>query len=241
MITKIALINRSTSITNSDLSIIASACATQISRDFGPVWGKNNVPVEATTSDTNLSTNVGRIYIFDNADQAGSLGYHTESINGIVFGRVFARTILNYGLPVLFNQATPNSITVSSVVSHEILELLGNPFVSLWCDGPNNNGYSEYAYEMCDAVEANVYAINTTVVRNRSNVVVKVAVSNFVYPKYFDTASPVGSKLDHLGLLSGPFSMTSGGYMIIRNDSGDINEVFGANYPDVLREMREKE
>jgi hypothetical protein len=36
-----------------------------------------------------------------------------------------------------------------------------------------------------------------------------------------------GTKYDHLGLLTEPFTMTKGGYEIVKK-KGDVNEVFGS-------------
>ena len=238
MFNKIALINKSTVLGTSDMTSIAAACSLQVSRDFSPAWGKLAIPVEYVVSEASVPSTSARIYIFNDADQSGALGYHTETIGGQVYGKVFARTILNYGIPILYSAGAPNSITVSSVVSHEVLELLGNPFVDLWADGPVYNGCSEYAYEMCDAVESNAYGVNITVPRgNRGSMSLRVSVSNFLYPQYFDTATPSGTRMDYMGLITAPYTMSSGGYMIIRNPSGSEIAVFGANYPDVLRSI----
>jgi hypothetical protein len=41
--------------------------------------------------------------------------------------------------------------------------------------------------------------------------------SNFVHPSWFEPFKhPPGTKYDHLGLLKKPFSMTKGGYMIVK-------------------------
>jgi hypothetical protein len=43
-----------------------------------------------------------------------------------------------------------------------------------------------------------------------------ILMSNFVHPSWFEPFKhPSGTKFDHLGLLTKPFSMTKGGYMII--------------------------
>ena len=52
--------------------------------------------------------------------------------------------------------------------------------------------------------------------------------SNFVYPSWFEPfRHPRGTKFDHLGLLKKPFSMTKGGYIIIKK-KGKVSEVFGS-------------
>ena len=235
MFTKISVLNKSTCINNNDLSTMIAACNLQITRDFSPSWGKIAIPLVLETTENGLAATGARIYMFDNADQAGALGYHDETMQGLVYARVFAQTIMSYGLSPLYNIANPNNITVSSVLSHEVLEMLGNPYVDLWADGPLSNGCSEYAYELCDAVESNIYIITVAVPRGRTTTNLKVAVSNFLYPQYFDTATQRGTKMDQMGLITHPYTMTSGGYMILRDPRGNEVELFGEHYPEVLK------
>jgi hypothetical protein len=52
--------------------------------------------------------------------------------------------------------------------------------------------------------------------------------SNFVHPSWFEPFKhPPGTKFDHLGRLTKPFSMTKGGYMIVKNN-GKVKQVFGS-------------
>jgi hypothetical protein len=52
--------------------------------------------------------------------------------------------------------------------------------------------------------------------------------SNFVHPSWFEPFKhPRGTKFDHLGLLTKPFSMTKGGYVIVKK-KGKVTEVFGS-------------
>jgi hypothetical protein len=52
--------------------------------------------------------------------------------------------------------------------------------------------------------------------------------SNFVHPTWFEPFKHVpGTKYDHLGLLTKPFSMTKGGYVIIKK-KGKVTQQFGS-------------
>jgi hypothetical protein len=52
--------------------------------------------------------------------------------------------------------------------------------------------------------------------------------SNFVHPSWFEPFKhPAGTKYDHLGLLKKPFSMTKGGYVIIKK-KGKVSEHFAS-------------
>jgi len=51
---------------------------------------------------------------------------------------------------------------------------------------------------------------------------------NFVHPSWFEPFKhPPGTKFDHLGLLKKPFSMTKGGYVIVKK-KGKVTEVFAS-------------
>lgn len=227
MFKNIAVINKATVLTSGDVAKMVTACNTQVSRDVAPVWGRTTIPVRLYSSESLIPRNSAIIYLLNNADQAGALGYHTETWGGQVFGKVFAQTIMNYGLKPIYDG---NNITVSSVLSHEVLELMFNPYVDLWADGPViDTDKNEYAYEVCDPVEADIYSI--TVSKS------PVAVSNFVYPEWFDIASPSGTKFDYLNKLTAPYTMTENGYMVVRGNSGNETAVFGSKYPLALKKM----
>jgi len=234
MIKQIAIINKSTVVTNADVTSMANVCNTQITRDVAPAWGRSPIPVAFYSNENLVPSTAAKIYIFDNADQAGALGYHTETMSGVVFGKVFAKTIKDYGLPTLYKANAQKSITISSVLSHEVIELFVNPYVNLWSDGPQISQGNEYSYEACDAVEGDVYQI--TITAKPSNII--VSVSNFLYPEYFDTASPSTVKLDYLGLIKTPFTMTSNGYMVVRSTSGNETAIYGATYPRILKNIK---
>jgi len=138
---------------------------------------------------------------FDDADTAGALGYHDLSHNGQPISKVFVKTTLKDGE------------LVSVTACHELFEMVIDPIANLWAEGHDG---TEYAYEMCDPVEEDTFAVDG------------VAMSNFVHPAWFEPFKhPPGTKYDHLGLLKKPFSMTKGGYMILKK-RGKVKEVFGS-------------
>lgn len=138
--------------------------------------------------------------LLDDTDQAGALGYHDITSEGLPLGKVFVKT------------ATQNNLAWSTVASHELLEMLPDPEINLEVTGPNVSGNSNtiYAYESADAVEATSYAKGS------------VLVSNFVYPAWFEPAgSPAPLQLDHLKLVTQPFQLLSGGYIGVFNVTAD--------------------
>lgn len=126
------------------------------------------------------------VVIETNSDSPGALGYHDIDTHGVPYIKVFTA------------DSSAAGVSLSSVISHEILEVLGDPFVdSSVTISDGKGGDTIYMAEVCDPVEQDVYQING------------VEVSNFVLPAWFGAP---GSKYDHLGKLTAPFSMTSGGY-----------------------------
>ena len=88
-----------------------------------------------------------------------------------------------------------------------------DPIANLWAQATNR---TEYAYEMCDPVEEDTFKIDG------------IEMSNFVHPSWFEPFKhPPGTKFDHLKRLKKPFSMTKGGYVIIRRN-GRVKEKFGS-------------
>jgi hypothetical protein len=139
---------------------------------------------------------------------------------------------MDYGCKILYNPAVRNDITVSSVLSHEVIELFIDPFVDLWADGPQISAGSEYSFEACDPVEADIYQITP------NSTVGTVSVSNFVYPEYFNESTSTGTKLDYLSKLTRPYTMSDYGYMIVRSAPGQETAIFGAKYPAVLKAIK---
>lgn len=162
------------------------------------------------------------VNMLDNPTQAGALGYHSED-DDTVDAFIFAQPVLSTAGVVLYDPHNPQNVSVSSVLSHEVVEMIGDVYASFWCDGPaiqtQGQTYTEYALELCDPVEGDSYAITV----NGTT----VSVSNFVLPAWFDKeGGPQDAPFDYLHKLTTPFSMTSGGYLILRQ-SGNYQQVFG--------------
>jgi hypothetical protein len=69
---------------------------------------------------------------------------------------------------------------------------------------------------MCDAVENDTFPVDG------------IQMSNFLHPSWFEPFEhPPGTKFDHLGLLKKPFSMTKGGYVIVKKN-GKVTEQFAS-------------
>jgi len=189
---KIAIINESTVLTNAQVNSAVPALQTQIHRDFAPAWGID-ADLTFIPKGQNPPADMWWIGIFDNSDQAGALGYHDLTNEGLPIGKVFAGTDIQYG----------SSWTVTA--SHELLEMLADPDINLTVIIQDSSGNMKlYAYEVCDAVENDSlgYKIND------------VLVSDFVYPSWFEQFWSAGStQFDYCKKVSQPTQLLPGGYI----------------------------
>jgi hypothetical protein len=165
---------------------MVAALQQQIVNDFGPAW-HTGAHVDFVASANKPPADAWVVAVLNNSDQAGALGYHDLTPAGLPLGKVFAGTDRQY------NQK------VSVTLSHELLEMLGDPWINLTAQSDDGKFY---AWEACDAVEADElgYDING------------VIVSDFVTPHWFGHgAGPV----DFKGHLANPFQLATGGYISV--------------------------
>lgn len=211
---KIAVVNKSTLVSEADAKLMTKAVALQVRRDFAPAWEIKVPRVKYAKTDVDLAPDYLRVVLFDDSDAAGALGYHDDGPDGRPYARVFCRDSIKY------SGVLQGVYSVAVVLSHEVLELIGDPQVNLWADAPN--GVS-YAYEVCDPVQGDSYDVDVNGVA--------VSVSNFVTPAWFDGIPVPGSKFDQLGKVDGSFKMADGGYTISRSH-GQESVNYAADFPD---------
>jgi hypothetical protein len=148
------------------------------------------------------------LYVWSGADVDDALGYHDQNHRGIPFGFVFTELSKEIG--------EPWSVTLS----HEAIELIGDPEVNLLVQGPHPGEPDKLVfhwYELCDAVQAETYRIEG------------VEVSNFVLPLYFTGSDERGGRNDFLGRghKRGPlrsFGINTGGYIGFFNPETNDHE-----------------
>lgn len=214
----VAVQNHSSRVSDADVSVMVRAVAHQVRYDVAPAWGAKTMAVVFLPKGAAVPAGSYVIGVYDDADQANALGYHSEEADGVVYGKVFVSPVLDNGGTVLVGE-----LSVSAVLSHEVLETYLDPHVQLWA---SDGGDGLYAYEVCDAVEDGAYVVQVGSKR--------VAVSNFVLPAYFDVQTPAGDQVDYLRQLNNPFALSKGGYAvkITLGKSTKVEQVFGEFFPE---------
>lgn len=195
------------------LDEIAHALEFQLMAHYAPLWQSDGVQVRAHTDPINLDvgSEACPLIVFDDADQADALGYHSVDPYGRAFGKAFWSVIRGAG-----GGLKDGSLSLSVTLSHEVLEMVGNPYVNFWADLPEGG---QEAVELCDRTQGDSYRVGG------------VSVSNFLGPRAFRTGP---GPFDWLNLLKDPFEIRPNGYAIRR--SGDsIYPVFGEGVPEWRR------
>jgi hypothetical protein len=215
----IAILNQSTVVANADVATMTEAIATQVQFDVAPMWDRAPAAVVFYTDPTAVPAGAHGIAIVDNIqDQPqGLLGFHTEDQAAQMWGVVAAKPELDNG-----GQVTTGDWSVSSTLSHEVLEMFVDPNCNLWA---NDGKGSAYSVEVCDPVEAPTYTVSG------------VSVSNFVTPSWFHPLAPTTAQFDKLGQLTAGFSILQGGYMTYES-AGKEQQQWGNKYPNWRKQMK---
>jgi hypothetical protein len=180
----------------------------QITEDFEPYWSFGaRLRLEGSDSKKPAKESLlelrgdALIYVWDKMDVSGAIGYHETNNRGIPYGLVWVE--------LSDKLQEPWSVTLS----HEALELIGDPQINLLVQGPHPEDLDKkkqrmvfHWFEMSDAVQSDFYEIDG------------IPVSNFLLPLYFTGGEQVGSRNDFLGRTSNgkllqSFGVRPGGYI----------------------------
>lgn len=197
---KIAVVNASTVLTDAQVKAVVPALQTQVSRDFAPAWGVD-ADLRFVPKGSKPAAGEWWLVMLDDSDQAGALGYHDVTTQGLPLGKVFAKTDIEY----------KENWTVTA--SHELLEMLGDPAINLVVFQQSSAGGRLYAYEVCDACEAEPFGYQ----------IGAVAVSDFVFPSWFESFRKAGTQFDQTKKIRKPLALLKGGYIgvyDVRSGSG---------------------
>ena len=204
----ISVINMSDgAIADADLLRAIRAINRQIAEDFAPFWsfgaqlrleGKAGHAKGRTSIDPADMRGDAILYLRDVVRITDAEGFHERHFSGIPYGIVFLE----------LSKKLKEDWTVT--LSHEALELTGDPENNLLVQGPHPSKPRHQVFhwfEMCDAVQNESYEID------------HVAVSNFVLPLYFTSSDERGGRNDFLGTINKggqtlrSFSVNPGGYI----------------------------
>lgn len=188
----IAILNESTLLKDADVQPVVAALQKQLANDFCPAW---NIAVPTLTfvpQGQQPPAGSWHLIVFDNSDQAGALGYHDVTPDDQPLGKVFVKDDLDAGLQW------------SVTMSHELLEILGDPLINLTAMVQKTARSGKvYAYENCDAVEDDSFGYKID----------EILVSDFVLPSWFVPGSP--GPWDFQKKLSAPLQLLPGGYISV--------------------------
>jgi hypothetical protein len=208
---KIAIINQCTALTDGEIAAAVPALQAQIHEHFAPVWGIDADLVYVGTAQP--APGCWWLVILDNSDQQGALGYHDLTDEGLPIGKVFAAT------------DKANKLNWTITASHELLEMLADPDISLTVFlQPDNSSGTLYSYEVCDACEDDQFGYN----------IGDIFVSDFVFPAWFEASRPAEStQFDYAKQLHAPVpTLLSGGYI------GAFDVTAGTGWHQVTAEER---
>lgn len=180
----IAVTNESTVLTDEQIIAIIPALRHQVSFDFSAFWNKD-CTLTFLPKGQPLTNGWWQLVIVDDPDQAGALGYHELTSDGYPLGKIFARLDIQ------------SDVSWTVTVSHELLEMLGDPYCT-WCAKGSDGKI--YSMECGDPVEADSlgYRIDG------------VLVSDFITPAWFSPAN--FTRVDFKGHIGKPFEIAEGGY-----------------------------
>lgn len=193
---EIAVRNRSTQLTNERVMRMCAAVNRQVQFDFAPYWGQNaDVSYDARPERADWL-----IDIVDDSTFPGAAGWHTVDDDT---GRVIAQVAVN------------QPFEVSTVLSHEVLEMLANQAVAKSVTNWRAiSDRSQYALEVCDPVQSTSYLVD------------EFPVSDFVLPAWF--AADLGDRAKTAFITKGlaPFEVAPGGYAIAWSHDWQDRTVF---------------
>jgi hypothetical protein len=207
------VVNLSTLVSDDQVRAMVKAVSAQVRGEFREAWERSHDAVHFAKP-ADLEKTAERVIAIVNAPpqgEEGVLGEHTELLGDQVRGYVYCAPVLDAGGGVLdVPEGGPRGCAISAVLSHEVLELLGNPNVNRWADDDLGDSI---ALEMCDPCEADAYLVGD------------VLVSDFVLPSYFDPQAE--RPFSHLDSITVAFGLAPEGYQIVRDAGTNERSTWG--------------
>jgi hypothetical protein len=197
----IAVVNRSTVLEDeNEIKRGMDALQTQCDRDFAKYYGIT-AKLSFISKNQTPPSDQWWLLLLDDTTQAGALGFHDLTSNGLPQGKVFAGTDLQFG----------DQWTVTA--SHELLEMLGDPSINKTVSVEMEDHHTrQYMYEVCDACERDEFGYDIN----------GVLVSDFVTPQWFEplAINETNPQYDYRKKINKPFELLEGGYIGINDGDG---------------------
>lgn len=194
-----------------DPHLIVSAAAAlniQVNRDLASVWPGTAATVGSIPHLAHLPHGAVPVFLVKKLPP-GEGGFHSDKAN-----QPFAKII-----------ASPHDDTWTIDASHEIVELLVDPYgnrmqtgnaIQIHGDGiADAPGTFNYLVEAADPVEANNYAYDIN----------GIAVSDFITPHFYDAHPVSGLRYSFQNNLAGPRRLQPGGYISYQTSDGRWQQI----------------
>jgi hypothetical protein len=221
--------NLSAQIADADFTAAVVAIGKQVQMHFQPEWNSTAdlSPERLDLADKTAAVDGASdaiIYVGDSWQDpttgvSNALGYHFVNHGDIPYGFIYLDICEQY------------QERWTCTLSHEVLELLGDPTANLTEPGPTPAGSSvtaqavDYDLEVCDPTQGDIYTIDS------------IVVSNFVTRKYFGLDGTSAST-NYLNLPLDPFGVRPGGYFQY-DDGTNTYQVNGEHVPQSRMAGRE--
>ena len=182
----VALVSEESAISPAELMAVAAALEKQVVRDFAPIW-KVPATVTAFGSLDHLPLDYWPIIIKDDIGDPTAAGYHEDKD-----GQPFALVQYSDGWPL--------------TASHELLEMLADPFGRRMVAGPSpkaGQGRVKFLVEVCDPCEGEQFSYTVN----------DIKVSDFYTPQFFDPVTAAGARYSFTGSLKQPRQVLRDGYL----------------------------
>ncbi len=184
----VALVAETDKIRAAELRRVEDALRKRMRHDVAPVW-EISATIQTYRKLENVPPGVWTVVIRDDIQAPGAASYHAAK-DGVPFSMV------------------AYTATWPFLVSHDLLEMLVDPFANRFQAGPDprpgrGNRQVQYLVEVCDpcASESNGYEIDG------------IRVADFCTPSFYDDQAPQGSRYSFTCAVSRPFQVLPQGYI----------------------------
>jgi hypothetical protein len=168
---------------------VSAALQKQAVRDLGPVWNVT-ATVDAFAKLEDVPDGYWPMIIRDDIKTPGAAGVHEDED----------------GQPFALIAATSDLDTWSLTASHEMLEMLVDPFGNRQVTGDSpkrGQGRVSFLVEVCDPSEAATFAYTSN----------GILVSDFYTPHFFDPVTAIAVRYSFTGAIKKPRQVLRGGYL----------------------------